>query len=465
MRRIIFIIFILLSIAEVQVLISGCAQIMAPTGGGRDSLPPKLISASPENRSTNFSANHITLNFDEYVHLEDVVQNLLVSPAPDPKNNPYIDSRLRTVTIKLRDTLQPNTTYTIDLGNSIKDINENNAIKNFTYVFSTGATIDSLTFSGKVQVAETGETDSTILVFLYKNLDDSAVIKQKPNYIARVDGKGNFKFQNLAGGEYKVYALKDADRSRTYNNPKTEMFAFADKSIQVSGNTPPVTLYAYLEEKEKEKSKQDKVIEKRLRYASRVPSEKQDVLTGLEIDFTRPLKNFNAEKILLTDTLNNIVKDVKVTTDSSNKKVVVQHTWLQNTDYKLIILKDFATDTLGNSLAKTDTIKFKTKGETDYGIVKLTFLNFDPRKNPVLQFVQNNEVLYSYPLTSERWNAQLFNPGDYEIRVLYDENKNGKWDPGNFALKRQPEKVYSILKKILVSRNFEKEVDNIELPK
>ena len=232
------------------VLTSGCAQIIAPTGGARDSLPPKLINANPKNGATNFRGNHITLYFDEYVHTEDVQQNLLVSPSP--KKDPYIDYKLRTVTIKLRDTLEPNTTYTINLGNSIRDINENNQLKNFRYVFSTGATLDSLEFSGKVTEAETGKVDSTLIVMLYKNLNDSAVNKLKPKYIARVDGEGNFIFQNLSPGEYKVYALKDMDGSKTYNS-KSETFAFADSAVIVNKNTKPVNLYAYVEEKEKPK--------------------------------------------------------------------------------------------------------------------------------------------------------------------------------------------------------------------
>jgi uncharacterized protein (DUF2141 family) len=83
----------------------------------------------------------------------------------------------------------------------------------------------------------------------------------------------------------------------------------------------------------------------------------------------------------------------------------------------------------------------------------------------VLQLVQNNEVINSYPLTSAVWDAPLFNPGDYDIRILYDTNKNGKWDPGNFSEKKQPEKVYNISRKLSVRANFEQEIDNIELPK
>ncbi|HEV2833597.1 MAG TPA: Ig-like domain-containing domain [Hanamia sp.] len=191
----------------VTVMGSGCAQIGSPTGGFRDSLPPVLLNSNPPNNSIHFKGNRVTLTFDEYVHLDKLQENLLVSPTP--KINPNIDYKLKQVTIKIRDTLQPNTTYSLQLGNAIQDINENNPYPNFTYVFSTGSYIDSLTLSGNVELAETGKTDSTLLVFLYNDLTDSAVYKKKPKYITRVNGQGNFEFKNLAEGTYNVFALKD----------------------------------------------------------------------------------------------------------------------------------------------------------------------------------------------------------------------------------------------------------------
>src|SRR5688500_8845838 len=105
--------FILL--LQADILFSGCGQILAPTGGPRDSLPPRLLSANPPNSTTGFKGNRIVLNFDEFVVLEQLRENLLVSPAPN--NDPYIDYKLRSVIIKLRDTLESNTTYSINLGN------------------------------------------------------------------------------------------------------------------------------------------------------------------------------------------------------------------------------------------------------------------------------------------------------------------------------------------------------------
>ena len=306
MKRILFFFLLILVIPKILVLISGCAQIISPTGGKRDSIPPVLLIANPPSGTTNFKGNRITLNFDEYIVIDQLRENMLVSPTP--KLDPYVDFKLKTVTIKLRDTLQPNTTYTIDLGNAIRDNNENNILKHFSYVFSTGPFIDSLKFTGKVHIAETGKADSTLQVYLYKNLDDSAVLKQKPKYIARLDSSGNFSFKNLPPGLYKVYALKDGDGGKTYNSP-AEMFAFADSTVNVNSNTTSVNLYAYVEEKEKPRpAKTLTPAEKKLKYTIRVPTEKQDILNDLIIEFNKPLKNFDPQKILLTDTLYNSLK-------------------------------------------------------------------------------------------------------------------------------------------------------------
>ncbi|MBS1496150.1 MAG: Ig-like domain-containing protein, partial [Bacteroidetes bacterium] len=133
---------------------SGCAQIGAPVGGPKDSLPPVLVKANPPQNTTNFQGKKISLNFDEYLDVQDIQTNLLVSPLP--KNNPRILNNLKNISIIFKDTLLPNTTYSINFGNAIKDVNEGNVLKNFSYVFSTGKIIDSLTFSGHVFIAETG---------------------------------------------------------------------------------------------------------------------------------------------------------------------------------------------------------------------------------------------------------------------------------------------------------------------
>jgi Bacterial Ig-like domain len=461
MKRILSFFLAVLFISKILVFISGCAQIISPTGGKRDSIPPVLLIAKPPLNTVNFKGNRITLNFDEYILLDQLRDNLLVSPTP--KMDPFVDFKLRTVTIKLRDTLQPNTTYTIDLGNAVRDNNESNILKHFSYVFSTGPVIDSLQFSGRVLISETGKADSTLHVYLYKDLDDSAVFKQIPKYIARLDSSGNFSFKNLAPGIYHVYALKDGDGSKTYNS-KSEMFAFADSTVNVNSNTASVNLYAYVEEKDIPRAvKALPNAEKKLKYIIKVPGEKQDILNPLVIEFNKPLKKFDPQKILLTDTLYQINNAV-VSLDSTSKKVIVNYKWLADSLYDLIISKDMGSDSTGLVLTRSDTIRFKTKNETDYGSIKVNFINFNKALNPVLQFVKSDILVNSYPLTSATWSAPLFEPAEYELRILYDENNNAHWDPGNYGKKIQPEKVYYYPQKLNIKANWENERD-IKLPR
>lgn len=433
---------------------------MAPTGGKRDSLPPTLINAVPGENTLNFNSKKIVLTFDEYVQLDQVRENLVVSPVPE--KDPYVDSKLKTVTIKINDTLKPNTTYSINLGNAVRDINENNIYKNLTYTFSTGGYIDSLTLSGNVQMAETGAFDSTLTVLLYNNLIDSAVETQKPRYIAKVDSSGNFNFKHLAPGTYNYYALKDGDGNKFYSNPR-EIFAFAPTTVDVDNDPKEIKLYAYAAEPEKP-AVTKQTPEKKLKYISKVPSEEQDIQSNLSLDFNKKLKNFDSLKILLTDTLNNRIDSYNVSLDSTQKKVTVSYKWQMDSLYRLIILKDFGSDSTGLTLEKTDTIKFKAKGETDYGSLKINFKNLDTSKNTVLQFVKGTEVVKSYKLTNVKWSEPLFDPGEYLVRILYDTNNNGKWDAGDYKLKRQPEIVYPIKQKLSIRANWENERD-IELPK
>ena len=272
-------------------------------------------------------------------------KNLLV--APTPKINPYVDYKLKTVTIKLRDTLQPNTTYNIQLGNSIQDINENNPYRDYSYVFSTGSYIDSLKFHGTVMLAETGKTDSTITVFLYKNLDDSAVYKEKPRYIARVDSSGKFAFNHLASGVYNVFALKDESGQKMYNNP-TQTFAFSDSTITVSEKEASVNLFAYAEEKGLSKPSTSsaavtKNAAKKLQYTSSIASGTQDLLKPLILEFSIKLKNFDSSKIKLTDTLLHPFANTSISLDSTGKKVTVDGKWDEDTHYRLLSRKRFCS--------------------------------------------------------------------------------------------------------------------------
>lgn len=457
-RAFLLLLFIAAGVVVVSIATMSCAQVGFPTGGDKDTIPPKLVKANPAQLNTNFKGNKITLTFDEYIEVKELQNNVLVSPFP--KNTPYIEYKLKTVTVKLKDSLLPNTTYSINFGNSIQDNNEGNPFKNFTYVFSTGNVIDSLELYGKVKMAESGKTDSTLLVLLYKSNSDTTVLTRKPDYISKLNGGGTFSFKNLAAGTYKIYALKDGDGGKTYNSIKEE-FAFYSSDIVVSGNTDSIYLFAFAQEKDTRPNTSPKPVstEKKFKYTSLISTNSQDLLTNLEINFNHPVKQFDAAKIIVTDTNFTTSPSFIATLDSSRRNLIVTNKWNPGADYFLIINKDGIIDSSNNQLAKSDTIRFKAKKESDYGNLLLHFKNIDLKKHPVLQFVKGTEVEKSVAITGATWNDKLFYPGEYELRILFDENNNGIWDPGNYKKKIQPEKALSLDTKLAIKANWDNERD------
>jgi hypothetical protein len=454
--HILFSFFIVSCLYILAVTNAGCAQIGSPTGGPRDSIAPRLTIASPQLSSTNVTGNKITLTFNEYVEIKDPQTNVVISPLP--KRPPQVDFRLRTVTVKLRDSLLPNTTYSINFGNAIVDVNENNPLKDFTYVFSTGPQIDSLQLSGKVVLAESGKADSTLIAMLYRNTDDSAVQKQKPDYVTKLSGDGSFRFVNLPPGTFKVYALKDGDGGKTYNSKK-EIFAFADAPVTVSENTTAVVLYASALEKDNRQTTRPVILNKKLTYSLGPGGLIQDLTAPFELNFNNPLKNFDPTRLILRDTNFNPVPAATWTIDSNRTKITLTTTWQEGMKYRLIMDTAAFSDAANNHIAKADTIRFTTKQLSDYGNVVLRFSNIDLSKRPLIQLVQGDEVKISSALTQNNWTNKYVPPGDYDIRIVFDENNNGQWDPGDYSKKRQPEKAVTLTQKLSIRANWDNERD------
>jgi uncharacterized protein (DUF2141 family) len=459
--RHVFPVAILFFVVVASLFGGSCANIIPPQGGPRDSIPPELLSATPRDSTLNFRSDRITLTFNEYVDLQDVQNNLLFAPLF--QNNPRVDVKGKTITIHFRDTLEPNTTYIFNFGNAIKDYNEGNVLKNFTYTFSTGPVLDSLELKGKVLLAQTGKTDSTLIVVLHKNLQDSAVMKQRPMYVTKVDANVNFRFHNLPQGTFAVYALSDAGTGRKYIN-KTQLFAFADSPVHTGAADTALALYAYREVPVATPVAANPLAraraENRLIFTSDASAGQQDLNKDLLINFGTALKSFDSTKIALTtdSSFNPVTYMARL--DSSAKVLTIHTPWKEATRYNLVLDKDFAVDSAGKKLLKTDTLTFLTKSQADYGNVSIRLRNIDLARNPVLLFVQNDQVMYAAPVKSGTFSKNSFVPGDYELRILYDTNDNGKWDPGQFfGTKRQPELVKPIEQKITIKPNWDNEFE------
>jgi uncharacterized protein (DUF2141 family) len=217
----------------------GCAKRGSITGGDKDTLAPVLKSSLPKNFSTNFTGKEIKLVFDEYVKLKNANKQLIISPPM--KNQPEIlpYSASKTLTIKIKDTLQPNTTYSFNFGQSIEDNNEGNPYSQFKYVFSTGSYIDSLALSVKVKDALERKTDNFVSVMLYEineKFNDSTIYKETPRYITNtLDSLQVVKLENLKEGKYLLVALKD--NNNNVFNPKSDKIGFQKQYITIPNDT------------------------------------------------------------------------------------------------------------------------------------------------------------------------------------------------------------------------------------
>lgn len=217
-----------------------CARVSSPTGGKKDTIPPLIITANPLIGTTNFSKRKITFKFDEYVKLNRVYSQLVVSPPL--KHRPEIiplGTPSKKITIKIKDTLLPNTTYVMNFGNSLEDNNEGNVLEAFSYIFSTGAIIDSLEVKGTVAFAKSRKEAKNITVALYPAdtaYNDSLPYKEKPTYIANTLDTITFNLTHLREGTYHVVALKDLNNDYKFQ-PQKEMIGFLDKPIAIPRDT------------------------------------------------------------------------------------------------------------------------------------------------------------------------------------------------------------------------------------
>ena len=224
-------IYTVLSIA----IISSCAKRGSPTGGPVDSIPPVLVNASPKLNSINFDSEEIKLTFDEFVKLDNVQDQLIISPPLEKTSYEVkpLSGVTKKVFLKFIDSLESETTYTINFGNSIKDNNEGNPLTFFNYTFSTGEVIDSLYVKGNISDAYDFETDNYVSLQLYRIdsiFKDSIIFNELPTYIANSLDSTSYQFQNLKEGKYLIIALKDVDNNYFFD-PFYDKIGFIDSLI------------------------------------------------------------------------------------------------------------------------------------------------------------------------------------------------------------------------------------------
>lgn len=506
-----FILFLLLFVCI------GCAKKGSITGGLKDTIAPTLKISFPENFSTNFKGNQIKLTFDEYIKLKGLEKQLIVSPPM--KNEPLIipSSVTKYLTIQIKDTLQPNTTYSFNFGQSITDNNEGNPLNQFKYVFSTGPYIDSLALGGRVKDALDREVESFVSVMLYEvneKFKDSVVYTSPPRYITNtLDSLKTFRLENLKAGKYLLVAMKDRNNNNKFN-PKTEKIGFhkqfitipndtvyeielfkeelpfkAYKPSQVSGNRIAIG-YDGKQDFSKSKPKiilknNNQILEsivtqfpkkdslqvwykpikadslllniKKEGYVNdfsvKIKNQKKDTLsinavqTGIlnmrdefTLESSTPLVKIDKSKISIKDSKTKIT-EFTPNYDDFNQKLVLNFPKNTSEKYQIQLLPGALTDFFEKS-NDTLTYKLETRSESDYGNLIVDLQNV--KRFPIIIELTNEkgEILaYDYSEKNTKVEFNFLEPKDYILRVIYDDNKNKKWDSGNYLEKRQAEEV------------------------
>ena len=226
----------------------GCAQESVPQGGAQDKEAPKIKKITPADKSLHFNSDKIVIKFNEFIKATGFAQTLI---SPPLAKRPDFHAEGKTLTIKLKTPLRDSTTYTINFGDDIQDLNEGNKASNLTYVFSTGDYIDSQKVSGMVYLAKDNTPADGMVVSLYPKDSVDGILKSKPYYFTKTDKSGHFQINNIKADRYLIYALKDQNYNYLFDQPN-ELIAFSDSIVNLTDTVPKnITLYAFEDDRRK----------------------------------------------------------------------------------------------------------------------------------------------------------------------------------------------------------------------
>lgn len=234
----------------------GCASIQQPEGGPRDTTPPKILKLFPADKTVNFKAQKVTFEFDEYFKIENEFKEFSVSP--EMKKPPVLKKKGKKLEITFPDSLETNTTYTLNFGKSIVDVNEGNIVKNLTYVFATGPQLDSLSIKGRVTNSLTGQPELDAVAFILPINKDTLLGKGRPSIYTTTDSSGNYSLNNLRKDTYRIYAIKEKNGDKIYQQ-STDEIGFIKDSVLLTGNLDSMNMKVF-----KERATQFRIIEKKL---------------------------------------------------------------------------------------------------------------------------------------------------------------------------------------------------------
>ncbi|RZF60324.1 hypothetical protein EWE74_14555 [Sphingobacterium corticibacterium] len=515
--------------------LSRCANMQRPTGGPKDSIAPKLLDVSIPNFTTNFTEKRIVLRFDEFIKLNNQYKEFSISPDLED----IVDYRVRKkdLVITLPDSLEGNTTYTINFGKGLVDYNESNPFIDYNYVFATGDELDSLSISGSVLNGFTKQfdqkKDENIKVLLIPISQDSIFGKRKANIFANVDTSGNFKFNNLREDTYRIYALKEQNNDRIFNG-NDEWIGFIEDSIYLDRDITdikleitkaypkdfrtlekkfeptghilltftkplerPETKILFPEELNENKIEQyslnndsakiyipkteldsikielsdnDQILDtifirtnKNAKFDREVKpilsiTNKVDRVRHITLTSASPLANVDKSKILIhEDSVSR--RNFQLQQDTLNTNLYhIRYNWRPKRDYELVIQEGAMRTSFDDT-----NIEFKTRFTLDesdnYGNINFTVNGLDSTINYIVELIDETKekVFDRQPLhaSNPRINYNNYPGGKYSIRIIYDANNNGRWDPADVYAKKQAENIWYLNKTFTIRANWD----------
>ena len=560
----------------------GCANRgVGPQGGPKDETPPSVVKEMPENGALNYRGKTIEVAFNEYIQLDNVADNVLISPPQ--QRPPEVKAYGKKLRVTFEEELQDSTTYTIDFGAAICDNNEKNPLEGYSFSFATADVIDSLQISGQLLNSEDLNPISGIIVGIHANHHDSALATIPFTRITRTNSEGKFTIRNIRPGKYKLYALQDVSKdyiyqageglalcdslfepmchqemvqdtlwkdsveidtirtiNKTFFDPQDVvlfffkeskqrlyfqravrdkqhyfqlMFAAPQDSIPVikpietdedwlkytlcQANKTKDTITYWLTDSVAIKQdtlqfemtyyKTDSLYElqqqtdtiraiyraPRLSERARAALEKNkkqpfveltnngkspfEIYSPLQIYLATPIQSFYPDSLhlyQLKDTTHLPIKIKTITaTDSTNMIYEIEHKWLPETTYELVVDSAAFIDIYGNVNNRVKS-QFKVRSLDEYSslIVKIS----PYRSNAVIQVLNENDAVVREQMAQpDGVKFEYLTPQGYYLRVYIDENNDGTWTTGDYLTWRHPEPVYYFPNKLTLRANWD----------
>lgn len=497
-------------------IITSCASMVAPSGGEKDTMAPAFLRSQPFPYTVNFKESKIEIEFNEYFTLQNIKEELLISPQI---KNIKTDISKKKLIVTWDDTLLDNNTYTLFFGNSIVDVNESNILEGFTFSFATGNFIDSGFLYGKLNKIDNDIPFENCYVYLCKDsLLDSLSLPLNINYVTKTNKEGNFKFNNLKVDSFYLYCLEDKNKNKKLDIE--EFIGFSSSKIYSldSIETNIINLFPYTNKKNKYTKEPlytnqftvaiplqgnilldtnsieivptipyfiDKdsifVVADSIPFPLNIKHKNTTLYTLdslkkfnkqytfknnkmswpdsiIHLEFNAPLNYSDLTKLTVIRDSLNITKECAISYSFNYLKI--ENINCDSCLYKVIIQDSFLNiENWYSSKIEIPIIK-KEVNYMEYEII-INSKNIEPKRN-ILLILESNERTYkeNISIDSTQTKIKVYNlrSGNYKVKVIYDSNNNGLWDNGNIENRIESETIQVFPNQLEIKENWDGEL-------